>query len=98
MRLMLFTQTPEPEALDWRWPDFSPLELSCKCRGRFCEGSYWHEAAFLDGLQRLRDDINRPLHISSSHRCERWNAYVGGAPKSRHLKIAADILLSLIQL
>lgn len=94
MRFMLFTQTPEMEALNWCWPDFSPSELSCKCGGRFCNGAYWHDATFLDALQKLRDDINRPLHISSGHRCSRWNARVGGAPKSRHLKIAVDILLA----
>lgn len=82
------------EALDWRWPHFSPSELSCKCSGRFCKGAYWHDTAFLDALQMLRDDIDRPLHISSGHRCARWNAHVGGAPKSRHLEIAVDILLA----
>ncbi|MEL6210487.1 MAG: D-Ala-D-Ala carboxypeptidase family metallohydrolase, partial [Pseudomonadota bacterium] len=30
----------------------------------------------------------------SGHRCDLWNAAVGGAPRSQHKKIAADIALA----
>ncbi|MEL6862198.1 MAG: D-Ala-D-Ala carboxypeptidase family metallohydrolase [Pseudomonadota bacterium] len=68
-------------------------ELACRCRGRFCDGAYWHEPSFLDRLQALRDEVQRPLILTSGHRCPQWNAWVGGAPLSQHKKIAADISL-----
>ncbi len=43
-------------------------------------------------IEQLRDKWGRPLLISSGARCEFWNAHIGGAPKSMHLKgKAADI-------
>lgn len=70
----------------WRWPNFTPGELSCRCCGEF----YWDETA-IDTLQRARDLIQRPLIISSAHRCAIHNARVGGAPRSQHKRIAFDI-------
>lgn len=76
---------------DWqveRWPNFSPTELAC----RHCGETYnWPE--FLDKLQALRSDIERPFHIFSGHRCALHNARIGGAPLSQHLKLAVDISL-----
>ncbi|NBC21332.1 MAG: hypothetical protein GVY06_09885 [Alphaproteobacteria bacterium] len=80
---------------DWRWPHFAATELACNCAGRYCTGRYWHDPAFLDALEDLRARAgHRPLIISSGHRCAQWNAAVGGAPRSLHKTIAADILLS----
>lgn len=71
-----------------RWPNFSSSELSC----RHCGDEYiWPE--FLDRLQSLRNEMNRPLYILSGHRCSLHNARVGGAPLSQHLKLAVDISL-----
>lgn len=83
------------EALtDWRWPHFSPAEFACRCRGRYCTGRYWHDPGFLDALEALRAEAgHRPLSINSGHRCDLWNAAIGGAPLSRHRRIAADIAL-----
>mgnify|MGYP001803481590 FL=1 len=78
----------------WRWPNFSIAELACRCRGRFCDRAYWHDAAFLDQLQALRDEAGKPIIINSAHRCPQWNAYVGGAPHSRHKQLAVDIALA----
>lgn len=78
----------------WRWTNFSPHELSCRCDGRFCAGEYWHEVAFLDALQRLRDALRAPVVLNSAHRCALWNAHVGGAPASAHKRIAADVRLA----
>ena len=94
---MMFPSVANAEAAlhaDWRWPNFSIAELACRCHGRFCNGQYWHDPAFLDGLQALREQIGTPLIISSGHRCAQWNAAVGGAPLSMHKSIAADISLS----
>lgn len=77
----------------WRWPHFSIAELSCRCRGRFCQGEYWHDPDCLDALEALRSDVGRPLIVTSGHRCAQWNAAVGGAPLSRHKSIAVDIVL-----
>lgn len=71
---------------NWIWPNFTPQELSCKHCGEF----YWLPSTF-DALQRLRDATGRPIRLNSAHRCKVWNYAVGGAPKSAHLHIAADI-------
>lgn len=75
----------------WRWPNFSVAELACRCDGRFCRGRYWHDPVFLDRLQALRDHLGDPLIVRSGHRCALWNAQIGGAPRSHHKRIAADI-------
>ncbi|MEM7494319.1 MAG: D-Ala-D-Ala carboxypeptidase family metallohydrolase [Pseudomonadota bacterium] len=77
----------------WRWPHFSVSELACRCDGRFCQSSYWHDPDFLDALEALRASSGRPLIITSGHRCAQWNAAIGGAPLSHHKKIAVDISL-----
>ena len=44
-------------------------------------------------LQPLRDDIGKPLIISSGYRCPEVNFLVGGKPTSQHLKgEAADVI------
>lgn len=93
---MLYRSAPEAhQALgtSWRWPHFSVLELACRCGGRFCEASYWHDPEFLDALEALRSVVGRPLILTSAHRCAQWNAAVGGAPLSKHKGIAVDIFL-----
>lgn len=76
-----------------RWPNFTPQELACKCAGQFangCRGEYFHDPAFLDALQRLRDLVGRPLITNSGRRCGWRNARVGGALKSQHSEAIAD--------
>lgn len=91
---MLFPSHLDTIDLDWRWPDFLPRELACKCGGKYCDGAYWHCPDFLDALQALREEMAAPIAVTSGHRCGRWNAAVGGAPRSRHLKIAADVRIA----
>lgn len=79
--------------VDWRWRNFRVAELACRCGGRFCPGSYWHDPRFLDHLQALRDRVGRPLVVRSGHRCALWNAQIGGAPLSQHKQIAVDLAL-----
>ncbi len=81
-------------AVAWRWPNFSMAELACRCRGRFCRGEYWHAPQFLDRLQALRDAVGAPLRLTSAHRCDLWNAAIGGAPASFHKHLAVDIDLA----
>ena len=76
----------------WRWRWFAPRELACRCAGRFCAGEYFHDPEFLDALEGLRADLDRPLQITSGRRCRLHNAAVGGAPLSMHARaIAADV-------
>lgn len=74
---------------DWRWPNFSPVELSC----RHC-GEYYHDETALDSLQRARSRIGKPFVINSGHRCQAYNRTVGGAGASQHLTLAFDIQLA----
>lgn len=87
----LASQEGLPSGTLWdegRWPHFSRSELSC----RHC-GDYFHHPVFMDALQSLRYNLDRPLHILSAHRCALHNAAVGGAPLSQHLTLAVDISL-----
>jgi len=43
------------------------------------------DEALVDKLQRLRDELGRPMIINSAYRCPQRNAQVGGATKSQHL-------------
>ncbi len=62
-------------------------EVTCSCG---CGGM--PKISFVESLQKLRDACGFPLKINSGFRCEKQNAYVGGAKASTHMKgIAADI-------
>lgn len=71
---------------DWRWPNFSPAELSC----RHCGELYVCEKT-MDALQAVREKVARPIIVNSGHRCVTYNKTVGGAAASQHLKLAIDI-------
>jgi len=70
----------------WPWPSFTAREMACRHCG---ETYYW--PTFMDRLQTARDMVGRPFHIHSAHRCGLYNARIGGAPLSQHLKLAVDI-------
>ena len=86
---MLSVLIPSASSPPWRWRDFSPDELACRC----C-GERYVDPDFMDRLQAARDRVGRPFHIHSAHRCTLHNARVGGAPLSQHLKLAVDIGLA----
>jgi zinc D-Ala-D-Ala carboxypeptidase len=89
----LYARPADVPQTGWRWPHFSPDELACQCH-RHCHGEYWHDAAFLDALEKLRAKIG-PVKINSARRCKRHNLAVGGARASMHTRtIAADISLT----
>lgn len=78
----------------WRWPHFTARELACKCGGRHCRGEYFHDADFLDALERMRADVGLPMTVTSGRRCLGHNRAVGGASRSQHMiAIACDISL-----
>lgn len=63
-------------------------EFACRCGCGFDAV----DVRLVEGLQRLRDIMQAPIHINSGCRCAAHNASVGGAPKSQHLLgKAADV-------
>lgn len=48
-----------------------------------------------NGLQLVRDLLNKPIKIVSGYRTKEWNKYVGGAKESYHMQgMAVDIKIS----
>ena len=72
----------------WSWPDFTQAEMSCRHCG---ELFMWPD--FMERLQAARNEVGRPFHILSAHRCSLHNARIGGAPLSQHLRLSVDISL-----
>lgn len=66
---------------------FKESEFACRCCGVTKPNS-----ELMAVLQLVRVHFNKPVSVTSSYRCERHNANVGGAKSSKHLLgIAADI-------
>jgi uncharacterized protein YcbK (DUF882 family) len=73
---------------------FSRREFECKGHGH--RGHRAHavfvSAHLVQHLEKLRAIVGKPLRILSGHRCAWWNARVGGARASQHVRgTAADI-------
>ncbi len=67
--------------------DFSRWEFRCKCG---CGKEDIH-IGLVHRLQVIRDITGHPIKILSGCRCAEYNAKIGGAPESYHLKgMAAD--------
>lgn len=81
MASRLYRHWREVDLAEWkaRWPSFQPSEVAC----RHC-GALLLDEAFLDALQRQRDESGQPIVLTSAYRCPIWNAMVGGAPLSMH--------------
>lgn len=69
-----------------RWPNFTASEFACNHCGEF-----FYDEKFFDAVQALRSSLGRAVNINSGHRCEFYNAVIGGAPLSGHLKLAVDL-------
>jgi hypothetical protein len=69
-----------------RWPNFSPSELACRGSGKLIIPE-----SFLDELQKLREAIGKPMHITSGCRSLEYNDSVGGKRGSFHV-CDADVL------
>ena len=68
--------------------NFKRNEFVCKCG---CDREAMNKS-FLNMIQELRDQLNRPLTITSGFRCQSHNLSVGGSVSSFHLiGRAADI-------
>lgn len=74
----------------WRVRHFHPAEVASRGNNQV-----WVSKSMMTALDRVRDDIRRPLHILSGYRDPAWNRRVGGARLSRHIHgDAIDIDLS----
>lgn len=61
--------------------NFHLKEFECKC-GKCPETLV--DLDHVRKLQKLREDLNSPIRITSAYRCESHNSAVGGSSKSRH--------------
>lgn len=64
----------------WRWPNFSADELRCKGSGMLIVSN-----EFMDALQQLRNELSRPMRLTSACRSAEHNRNVGGHPRSLHV-------------
>ena len=72
----------------WRFPNFTRDEFLCPCGCGFDD----IDPLLVTTLQRLRDEVQRPVVVNSGCRCKSHNAAVNGSKTSQHLKgKAADI-------
>jgi len=72
----------------WLFPNFTRDEFACGCGCGFDE----IDPLLVSALQRLRDEVQRPVIVNSGCRCKSHNAAVKGAPQSQHMRgKAADI-------
>ena len=72
----------------WRFPNFTRDEFLCPCGCGFDD----IDPLLVSALQRLRDEVQRPVRINSGCRCRSHNAAVKGSKSSQHLRgKAADI-------
>jgi uncharacterized protein YcbK (DUF882 family) len=67
---------------------FSRSEFACKCGCGFDTV----DVQLLEALEAVRQFYGLPVTINSACRCAKYNAKIGGSPKSQHLiGRAADI-------
>ena len=72
----------------WRFPNFTRDEFACPCGCGFDD----IDPLLVSTLQRLRDEVQRPVRVNSGCRCRAHNAAVKGSKSSQHLRgKAADI-------
>lgn len=79
---------------DWKFfKNVSKKELYCTCNKKYCDGYNGLEKKIPMRLimlaQYKRNASGKPIYISSSIRCSKRNAEVGGIKKSKHLEFRA---------
>jgi uncharacterized protein YcbK (DUF882 family) len=76
---------------------FSKIEMQCKCKN--CGNSCPMDTVFMTLLDKVREECDAPLNVSSGFRCDRHNKDIGGVENSWHTKgKAADIWTTAIPL
>lgn len=74
--------------------NFSLKEFDCRCGCAMPKGARVAVSALATQLQILRDDLKKPIIVTSGYRCVAHNYNVGGAARSFHLAgMAADVVV-----
>lgn len=81
-------------ATDWKYfKNVKKKELYCTCNKKYCDGYNGLEKKIPMRLimlaQYKRNISGQPIYISSSIRCAKRNAEIGGIKKSKHLEFRA---------
>ena len=75
---------------------FLPEEFECPCKDKHCEGKLPQmrmNPTLIQALNRIRQELGKPIKVNSGFRCTAHNAAVGGVPHSTHRTgYAADIV------
>ena len=72
----------------WPFANFQRWEFVCRCSCGFDD----IDLGLVTTLQRLRDEVGKPVQVNSGCRCPTHNRRVGGSPRSQHMVgRAADI-------
>ena len=75
---------------------FDLKEFECKCKDKNCEGKIPQlrmNPTLIQSLNRIREELGKPIRVTSGFRCAAHNAAVGGVPHSKHRTgTAADIV------
>lgn len=74
--------------------NFSLEEFKCKDGSDIPNDLLPNVIELAKNLQVLRDYLDKPIHVNSGYRSPKYNAKVGGAKNSQHLKAkASDIVI-----
>ncbi len=71
-----------PDSKDKLTKNFNASEVVCSCGS--CHASFIN-LDLMEKLQKLRDEYNAPIAITSGYRCPEHNRKIGGASKSQHV-------------
>lgn len=74
--------------IEWPYRHFTRDEMSCNCGCRMSLMSH----GFMVKLDCLREELNRPMIITSGYRCPEWDTAVGRGDGPHSKGRAADIL------
>jgi uncharacterized protein YcbK (DUF882 family) len=74
---------------------FDLKEFECKCKDKNCEGKLPQmrmNPTLIQALNRIREELGKPIRVTSAFRCTAHNKAVGGVAHSTHRTgYAADI-------
>ena len=59
---------------------FKVREFRCKC----CGVAYVNQS-IIDLCDRIREELGKPIAVTSGYRCSKHNSAVGGAVRSQHV-------------